>query len=137
MLYWGEGSKSPNRVVFTNSDVDMMRLFVRFLRECYDVPRERIALSVNCFLGNGLTLDEIQAWWLDQLDLPAESLRAPAVNRPSRSSKGVHQVLPHGTARIAVHSTALVQSIFGAIQEYGQFERATWLDPEPRRRVAP
>ncbi len=33
-LYWAEGSKYRNRVVFTNTDVEMHRAFLRFLREC-------------------------------------------------------------------------------------------------------
>ena len=37
MLYWGEGSKARNGVVFTNADVDMLRFFLRFLRESYGV----------------------------------------------------------------------------------------------------
>ena len=35
--------------------------------------------------------------------------------------------LPYGTVRVVVHTTALVQSIYGAIQEYGGFERPEWL----------
>jgi hypothetical protein len=135
MLYWGEGSKHTNSVVFTNADVEMMRLFVRFLRECCAVPQERILLSVNCFLGNGLTLEEIEAWWLEQLQLPPESLRAASVNRPSQASKGVRNVLLHGTARVVVHSTELAQNIRGAIQEYGEFERPNWLETSATRRV--
>ena len=38
MLYWAEGTKQRNGVVLTNSDADMLVLFVRFLRECYGVP---------------------------------------------------------------------------------------------------
>ena len=34
----------------------------------------------------------------------------------------------YGTAALSVHSTYLVQSIYGAIQEYGGFERPEWLD---------
>ena len=56
MLYWAEGSKGRNAVKLTNSDPDMLTLFVRFLRDCYAVPPERIALSVNCHLNNGLEL---------------------------------------------------------------------------------
>jgi hypothetical protein len=48
MLYWAEGSKDRNTVKLTNSDPDLMVLFVRFLRHCYGVPRERIKLDVNC-----------------------------------------------------------------------------------------
>ena len=37
-------------------------------------------------------------------------------------------MLPYGTARLAMHSTFIVQSIYGAIQEYAGFARPEWLD---------
>jgi hypothetical protein len=37
MLYWAEGSKSRNAVKFVNSDPEMVRLFVDFLRRHFDV----------------------------------------------------------------------------------------------------
>jgi hypothetical protein len=80
-------------------------------------------------VSNGRTAPEIVAWWLRKLALPEVCARNPIVNRASRASnlrRG--HVLPYGTARIAVHSTFLVQSIYGAIQEYGGFERPEWLD---------
>jgi hypothetical protein len=36
--------------------------------------------------------------------------------------------LPYGTIRVCVRSTAIVQSIYGTIQEYGGFERPEWLE---------
>ncbi len=90
---------------------------------------DRVAFSVNCFLGNGLSLDEIQGWWLARLGLPRGCLRKAVVNRPSSASKlRKGHVLPHGTARISVHSTFIVQSIYGAIQEYAGIDRPEWLD---------
>jgi hypothetical protein len=128
MLYWCEGSKDRNAVKLTNSDPDLLALFVRFLRESYAVPPERIALSVNCFLNNGLGLAEIENWWLDRLGLPAISLRKATVNSPSRASRWRRNVLVYGTARVTVHSTAIVQSIYGAIQQYAGIERPEWVD---------
>jgi|SRR4051794_7365921 len=128
MLFWAEGSKKRNGVAFTNSDADMMCFFLRFLRECYDVPDERVCLSVNCFLGNGKTLHEIEAWWLGRLELPSTCLRKATVNRASSASKGVRKPLVHGTARITVNSTRIVQTIYGAIQEYAGIERPEWAD---------
>jgi hypothetical protein len=127
MLFWAEGSKSRNSVKFTNSDPDMLQLFVRFLRECYSVRDEQLTFAVNVHLTNGLTLAEIEAWWLDRLDLPPACLRAASVNRPSKASRWRRNVLPYGTARVAVHSTEIVQSIYGAIQAYGGFEREAWV----------
>ncbi len=129
MLYWAEGSKTRNAAQLVNADADLIGKFLVFLRSCYDVADDRIAFSVNCFLGNGLTLDEIQQWWLTRLGLTATCLRKAIVNRPSSASrlrKG--HVLPYGTARITVHSTFLVQSIYGAIQEYAGIDRPEWLD---------
>ena len=129
MLYWAEGSKSRNVAVLTNSDPDLLAVFLDFLRNCFAVPDEKIALSVNCHTGNGLTLDEIESWWLTRLGLPRSCLRKATVNRPSGASalrRG--HVLPYGTARMAVCDTRLVQSIYGAIQEYAGIERPEWLD---------
>jgi hypothetical protein len=128
MLYWAEGSKHRNHVTFTNSDADMVAFFLRFLRECYEIPPTRIALSINCHLGNGLSVDDIHDWWLERLGLPASCLRAPAINRTSSASKRVRRPLVHGTARLVVHSTFVVQSIYGAIQEYAGCSRPEWAE---------
>jgi hypothetical protein len=129
MLYWSEGAKRRNTVCLTNSDVDLVEAFVRFLRTYYSVPDERMTFSVNCFLGNGLTLDEIEQWWLNRLDLPQGCLRTASVNRLSSASRRLKgHILPYGTGRITAHSTFIVQSIYGAIQEFAGIDRPEWLD---------
>ena len=135
MLFWGEGSKERNSVTFTNADVDMLRFFLRFLSESYGVADEAVRLRANCHLGNGLSLGEIEEWWLTQLGLPSSCLRTSTVNRASRASKGVRRPLLHGTAQLRVGSTWIVQSIYGAIQEYAGFERSEWLDVGLPRRL--
>jgi len=129
MLYWGEGSKARNVAQLVNAAPDLLATFLRFLRSSYAVPDDRVVLSVNCFLGNGLSLDEIQHWWLERLQLPAGCLRKAIVNQPSPASKRRKgHVLPYGTARLSVHSTFIVQSIYGGIQEYAGIDRPEWLD---------
>jgi transcriptional regulator with XRE-family HTH domain len=129
MLYWAEGSKSRNRAIFTNSDPEMVKLFVRFVRQCYGVPDEKIRLTINCYVSNGLGAGAIVSWWLRELHLPHTCARPPVINRPSSSSRARRgRVLPFGTARVAVHSVFVVQSIYGAIQEYAGFARPAWLD---------
>jgi hypothetical protein len=128
MLYWGEGTKERNGVAFTNADAEMLRFFLRFLRESYGVSDEAVRLIVNCHLGNGLSLDQIERWWLAELGLPQSCLRASTVNRASRASKGVRRPLLHGTAQLRVGSTWIVQSIYGAIQKYTGCTRDEWLD---------
>jgi hypothetical protein len=128
MLFWAEGSKKRNRVEFTNSDPDMVRRFLGFLRECYSVPDADVALVLNVHLNNGLDLGVIESWWLERLGLPRASAGSHTVNTYSRASRGTRRTLPYGTARVTVHSTFVVQSIYGAIQEYAGIERPRWLD---------
>jgi hypothetical protein len=133
MLYWSEGSKERNSVMLANSDPDMLRLFLEFLRQCYSVRDDQITLTCNCFSNNGLALEEIQKWWLERIGLPRSCLRKAIVNRGSPAGTGRRRTLPYGTARLAVHSTRIIQSIYGAIQEYAGMTRPEWLDM-PRRR---
>jgi hypothetical protein len=107
----------------------LLELFLRFLRVCYGVTDDRVTLSVNCFLGNGLALEDIETWWLRRLQLPELCLRTASVNRPSSASRRLTgHIPPYGTARIAIHSTFIVQSIYGGIQEYAGIDRPEWLD---------
>lgn len=128
MLYWAEGAKNRNNVIICNADADLLATFRRFLRIHFAVPDEKLVFTANCFLGNGKTLDEIESWWLDRLDLPDTCLRKAVVNRASSASQRKRRTLVYGTGRLVVHSTFIVQSIYGAIQEYAGIERPEWLD---------
>lgn len=128
MLFWAEGSKSRNVVDFTNSDPDMIGLFLRFLRESYEIQDEQIRLILNCHVGQGPTLADIENWWLQRLGLPPSCLCKHTVNGNSKASSRKRKTLPYGTARLRVCSTFIVQSIYGSIQEYACIDRPEWLD---------
>jgi transcriptional regulator with XRE-family HTH domain len=49
MLYWAEGSKRRNQVVFSNSDPEMIRFFVEFLRTYFAPDDKRIRVTCNLF----------------------------------------------------------------------------------------
>jgi len=128
MLYWAEGSKKRNRLCFSNSDPRMMRVFTRFLTDSLGIARERICLSLNAYTNNGLSIEQIESFWLDHLRLPQSTLRKHTVNHlPTSSSGQARNRLVHGVCTLAVHSTRDVQHIYGAIQEYAGFEEPRWL----------
>jgi len=129
MLYWAEGSKSRNAAQFVNSDPAMVRFFMDFLRAHYGVRNEEFRLHCNLFADHVERQSEIEQFWLELVGLPASCLRRSTVNVYSKHSQKKRQnKLPYGTVRLTVHSTRVVQSIYGAIQEYGGFERPEWLD---------
>ena len=63
------------------------------------------------------------------VDLPRACLISSTVNvRSAASRRKRTNMLPWGTCRLTVHSTAIVQHLYGAIQEYAGFDRPAWLD---------
>jgi hypothetical protein len=74
MLFWAEGSKARNAVILANSDPNLLRYFARFLRTCVEVPPEQLRVCLNVYLGNGLSIREIEDHWLEILELPRTCL---------------------------------------------------------------
>jgi transcriptional regulator with XRE-family HTH domain len=129
MLYWAEGSKGRNRVEFTNSDPDMVRLFVRFLKTYWNLRDEEIRITCNLFADHLDKQREVEQVWLDVAGLPRTSLRKSTVNVYSKYSKKKRRNrLPYGTCRVSVTRTRVVQAIYGGIQEIGGFTREAWLE---------
>lgn len=134
MLYWAEGAKSRNTLMLANSDPQLLRMYVRFLRESLRVESEAITLRLNVYLDNDLPLGEIEEYWLSLLQLPKSALRAHTIDHlPTSSSGRKPNKLRYGVCSVKVNSTELVQHVFGAIQEYGGFEQPAWLDGPPRK----
>jgi hypothetical protein len=128
MLYWAEGDKGREAVRVSNSDPALLRLFVRFLRECYDAPVERISVSCNLFADHLDRQRDIEDFWLATLELPRSCLRRSIVNVYSKySQKKRKNRLPYGTCRVSYCDTRTAQSIYGAIQEYAGFDRPEWV----------
>ena len=135
MLYWAEGSKERNTVVFANSDPAMMEMFTRFLRACFSLTSEDLVFRLNVYTNNGLEIDEVELFWMDLLRLSRRSPRKHVVNHFPTSSSGKRtRKLPYGVCTLRVkRSTRIVQHIYGAIQEYSGIEQPAWLDGPPRK----
>jgi hypothetical protein len=128
MLYWAEGDKGRQGVRIANSDPEVLRLFVRFLRECYGVEEHRLSVTCNLFADHLQRQQEIENFWLETLGLPRRCLRRSIVNVYSKySQKKRKNKLPYGTSRLTYSDTRTLQAIYGAIQEYAGFDRPEWL----------
>lgn len=117
MLYWGEGNKTKH-CGLTNSDPNMIKFFLQFLKEFYQVPENKIKIQINCYTNNGLFVEEIESYWLDFLSLPRSCLHATMVNKKPCSSKSKRPKLLYGVVQLRVCDTKLLHSILGSVQEY-------------------
>jgi hypothetical protein len=129
MLYWGEGDKRDRHSVrIANADPDLLRCFLDFLRAYFCVSDSRVRIKCNLFADHSERQREIEQFWLDTLRLPRSCLQKSTMNVYSKYSQRKRQnKLPHGTCRLMVCDTRIIQSIYGSIQEYAGFERPEWL----------
>jgi len=128
MLYWAEGTKDRNECRFTNSDLDMVVTFLRFLRQSLKIESTRLQIRISVYLDNGLTIDEIEEYWLTNLELPPSCV-LPSDTKIPKSSQQKGRKLLYGTCEARVKAgTQYVQHIYGAIQEYAGIDKPEWLD---------
>jgi transposase-like protein len=128
MLYWAEGSKSRNVVSLANTDIDMLRFFVGFLRRWFGMKDEEFGLKVQWYTNSGNTTEGVQKYWTDALDLPIGCVRkfqTDVVSKYSQKKKGNKH--PFGTCSVSVCRTDVLQKIYGAIQEFAGFENRVWI----------
>jgi transcriptional regulator with XRE-family HTH domain len=126
MLFWAEGAKARNLFSFSNSDPDMIKLFLRFLRESCGVPDSMITVRIQGYLNNGIAKEDIESYWLAITGLASSQLRKGTYDAYSVRSKRRKRNLVFGTAYINVCSTELVQKIYGSICEYASTDGSRW-----------
>jgi predicted transcriptional regulator len=125
LLYWAEGAKGRNSTYFVNSDPAMMLLFMRFLREEMLIQSEDMAIYIHCHTTDKDEMNRIEQYWLELLELPQSALRKTMVKKGSTTR---YNILHNGVCGLRVkNSTWLTMHIYGAIQEYGNFDRPEWL----------
>jgi hypothetical protein len=126
---WGEGAKDGNQLGFSNSEPDMAALFMRFLRTYFDVCDDMARVTCYLFSDHAERQFEIEQFWLERLELPRERLARSIVNTYSKHSKRLRKnKLPYGTCKIVVSRQAVIQGIYGALQELGGLERPEWAE---------
>lgn len=124
MLYWAEGAKRRNSIIFVNSDSDMMLSFIYFLRQELSVTDDMIKLQIHCHTHDIAEKNRLGNYWVNLLGLQQSNLKNIQTKKGSDSRKNI---LQNGVCALTVNSTRLVMHIYGAIQEYGGFERPEWL----------
>jgi hypothetical protein len=127
MLYWGEGSKPNHGLELANSDLDLIRFYVKFLHESLAVQSEEISVRIYCYTNNGLTVRKIEDYWLSTLSLPRECLKKAITDMQPRSSDQKGRILKYGVCRVTVYRTRLLHHVLGAIQEYIGIDKPEWL----------
>ena len=95
-LYWAEGAKEKTyrpsvRLEFANSDPDMIRFYVKWLREVVLVADDDIGLVLHIHKNRIKDLDTFTQFWLDVTKLKATNCAKPVIKQhnPKTTRKNV------------------------------------------------
>jgi hypothetical protein len=121
-LYWAEGSKEKTyrpsvRLDFANSDPDMIRFHVAWLREVLGVSDSDIQVTLHIHENRLQELEDFKSYWLNATNLTLENYTKPVIKRHKPKTKR-HNVADtyHGLVAIRVRrSTMLNRRILGWI----------------------
>lgn len=62
-LYWAEGFKKDKRLGFANSDPEMIKVFLLWLKKCCNVPVSSIRLRVGLNISHKYRINEVEEYW--------------------------------------------------------------------------
>ncbi len=99
MLYWGEGTKLGKSVVrLTNTDSEMIRLYVFFVLHVCRIPMERVRAQILIYPD--LNDDQCRRYWVAATGLPEENFtKTTTINGRHKTRR-----LSHGVCLITVSS---------------------------------
>ena len=124
MLYWAEGAKHRYNVRFVNTDVNMMKIFARFLLHELQAPVDKLRLNIMSHSVQPEEHRRVASFWLSSLNLPASVKCTVTIKKGTRSR---HARYKNGICAIQISSVAIAQHIFGAIQEYLAIDKPEWM----------
>ena len=116
MLYLGEGSKTGNSVVLSNTNPAILRFFVASLRQLYGVDEQRLVFRMHLIELARPQEARLLAWWCAELGCGPERFRQTGYDR--RRQVGVLTPDYHGVCVVSYHDTILQQRLMGLAQAY-------------------
>lgn len=108
MLYWAEGYKAGTTLVdFANSDTEMVQVFLRLLREIYQVDEDRIKIYLYCYANQNP--ESLVLFWSNLLKISEQKFSKPYVRNDFKLSK--IGKMRHGLVHVRYSDKRLLEQI--------------------------
>lgn len=114
-LYWGEGNKkSKTAIRIGNTDPDLLRYFLEFLTDLYQVDVSRLRYGLQIF--SDTSEKKAQQYWCKKLSIKPSGFQKIVVT-PSRKKGTYTQKSEYGVLTIYFSNTKIRDIIVGAIEQ--------------------
>ncbi len=118
MLYWAEGSKTHS-VCLTNSDPQLVRFMMAWLRKFCKVPEEKFRARMH--IHSGQDEKSIKNFWSEITGIPLSQFGKCYVKKEGTGHR--KNILYQGTIQVAISNRNLLHTIQGWIEGFSQKSR--------------
>src|SRR5258708_1874906 len=116
-LYWAEGFKKDSQAGFANSDPRMIKLFLRWLNECFGYNISNLSPRLTINISHKERTKEIEEYWSKETGIPIESFQKPFYQNVKWKKVYENQNEYYGVLRIKVRkSIDFLRKIHGFIE---------------------
>ncbi|MSU54773.1 MAG: hypothetical protein EXS48_03015 [Candidatus Staskawiczbacteria bacterium] len=120
LLYWGEGAKLRGEncaVDFANSNPEMIKVFVKFLREICNVNERKLRVYLYCHSNQ--SIETLLNYWYNITSIPLNQFTKPYVRKDF--FQGKNEKMKYGMVHIRYADKKLLFQIDSWIKEYSKF----------------
>jgi predicted DNA-binding protein YlxM (UPF0122 family) len=116
MLYWGEGTKVGNSVSLSNSDPEMIKVFLKFLRNICGISEDRLRVLLHIYPDH----DEkkLKVFWSDMTNIPEHQFSKTSVHRKKGGT--YKKTSKYGTILLRYSDKRLLNIIISWIKEFSK-----------------
>ncbi|MBP6881506.1 MAG: hypothetical protein KBC35_02670 [Candidatus Pacebacteria bacterium] len=114
-LWWGEGNKvSRTAIRLGNTDPDLLRYFLDFLKVIYRIDESRLRFGLQIFTD--INPEAAQKYWSKKLGISQNKFQKPIVTQSVRIGTYKNKA-QYGVLTIYFSNTKIRDTIYGAIEK--------------------
>jgi hypothetical protein len=109
MLYWAEGCKSDKntRVDFANSNPEMIRVFINFLRTSFSIDESKLRIYLYCYANQDA--HELIEYWSNICSVPVNQFTKPYIRNDFNPLQ--KRIMEHGLIHIRYSDKSLLSEV--------------------------
>jgi transposase len=112
MLHWAEGAKKNKAVDFANSNPDMIRLFIKFLRNIYRVNEAKLRCLIYCYPSH--EIEKLNNFWSKITKIPLSQFTKPYVRQDGGN---IRDKMKYGLIHVRYADKRLLELILKEIEK--------------------
>ncbi len=123
-IYWGEGEKvSKSAIRVANTNPDLIKSFIRFLRIVCQIQTQKLSYSIVCF--NDSNIIDVKMYWAKELGILPEKFGKIVQIAPQGKGSYKRKSL-YGVCTVTFSNIKLKKWLVGELDKFSNAPMAQW-----------